>query len=61
MHTNFLIYFLPENILKEGDSLLPLFFKFASGYAVRKVQDIQVGLKLSGVEIKRDISAICLC
>jgi len=36
-----------ENGLKQGDALLPLFFKFASEYVIRMVQIKQEGLKLN--------------
>jgi hypothetical protein len=37
-----------QNGLKQRDALSPLFFNFVLEYVIRKVQETQVGLKLSG-------------
>jgi hypothetical protein len=40
--------FAIQNGLNQGDALSPLLFNFASEYTITKVQESQVGLKLSG-------------
>jgi hypothetical protein len=47
-----------QNGLKQGDTLSPLPFNFSLEYVIRKQQENQVGLKLSGTLSAADVNLL---